>query len=118
MATPGRLEDQIARGAFTLDHVRTLVIDEADRMLDMGFRPALDRIVELCPRDRQTLFFSATLDGEAGKAARRYTNDAIFHEHGPSERRASVDVDHRFVEVTHDSRLELARRAPAAASAT
>ena len=105
VATPGRLEDQIARGAFTLDHVRTLVIDEADRMLDMGFRPALDRIVELCPRDRQTLFFSATLHGEAGKAARRYTNDAIFHEHGSSERRASVDVDHRFVEVTHDSRL-------------
>ena len=105
VATPGRLEDQIQRGAFTLDHVRTLVIDEADRMLDMGFRPALDRIVELCPRNRQTLFFSATLHGEAGKAARRYTNDAIFHEHGSSERRASVDVDHRFVEVTHDSRL-------------
>jgi ATP-dependent RNA helicase RhlE len=106
VATPGRLEDQIDRRAFNLDHVRTLVIDEADRMLDMGFRPALDRIVALCPADRQTLFFSATLDGEAGKAARRYTRDATFHEHGPSERRASDDVEHRFVEVTHESRID------------
>ena len=106
VATPGRLEDQLARRAFNLNHVRTLVIDEADRMLDMGFRPALDRIVELCPADRQTLFFSATLDGEAGKAARRYTRDATFHEHGPAERRASDDVEHRFVEVTHESRLD------------
>ena len=46
------------------------------------------------------------MDGEAGKAARRYTNDAKFHEHGPSERRASDDVEHRFVEVTHESRLD------------
>ncbi|MDE3130467.1 MAG: DEAD/DEAH box helicase, partial [Acidobacteriota bacterium] len=106
VATPGRLEDQLARGAFTLDHVRTLVIDEADRMLDMGFRPALDRIVALCPAQRQTLFFSATLDGEAGRAARRYTGDATFHEHGPSERRASEAVEHRFVQVTHESRIE------------
>jgi ATP-dependent RNA helicase RhlE len=106
VATPGRLEDQLERRAFTLDHVRTLVIDEADRMLDMGFRPALDRIVALCPSDRQTLFFSATLDGEAGRAARRYTHNATFHEHGPSERRASVDVEHRFVEVTHEGRLD------------
>ncbi|MCL2418737.1 MAG: DEAD/DEAH box helicase [Conexibacteraceae bacterium] len=106
VATPGRLEDQLERGAFTLDHVRTLVIDEADRMLDMGFRPALDRIVALCPAKRQTLFFSATLDGEAGKAARRYTESAAYHESGPAENRASDDVEHRFVEVTHDSRLE------------
>ena len=106
VATPGRLEDQLSRGAFRLDNVRTLVIDEADRMLDMGFRPAIDRIVDLCPTKRQTLFFSATLDGEAGKAARKYTTDAAFHEHGPAERRASLDVDHQFVEVTHDSRLE------------
>ncbi len=58
------------------------------------------------PARRQTLFFSATLDGEAGKAARRYTTDAVFHELGPSERRASNDVEHRFVEVSHDSRLD------------
>jgi ATP-dependent RNA helicase RhlE len=107
VATPGRLEDQLDRGAFNLNNVKHLVIDEADRMLDMGFRPALDRIVALCPEDRQTLFFSATLDGEAGKAARRYTDNAAFHEHGPTERSASTDVDHQFVDVTHDSRLDV-----------
>ena len=71
VATPGRLEDLIARGAVRLDHVQLLVLDEADRMLDMGFRPAVDRIVAPGPRDRQTLFFSATLDGEAGRIATR-----------------------------------------------
>jgi superfamily II DNA/RNA helicase len=106
VATPGRLEDQLERRAFNLDNVRTLVIDEADRMLDMGFRPALDRIVALCPAKRQTLFFSATLDGEAGKAARRYTDGAVFHEHGPAERSASDDVEHLFVPVTHEGRID------------
>jgi superfamily II DNA/RNA helicase len=106
VATPGRLEDQLERRAFNLGNVQTLVVDEADRMLDMGFRPALDRIVALCPPNRQTLFFSATLEGEAGKAARRYTNNATFHEHGPSEAHASDDVEHTFVPVTHEGRLD------------
>src|SRR4051812_6529020 len=59
VATPGRLEDLLQRRALTLDHVQILVIDEADRMLDMGFKPAVDRIVARTPRERQTLFFSA-----------------------------------------------------------
>jgi ATP-dependent RNA helicase RhlE len=106
VATPGRLEDLLARGAFNLRSIQMLVLDEADRMLDMGFRPAVDRIVAACPADRQTLFFSATLDGEAGQLARRYTRDAVTHEHGPKLRRASVDVDHRFVEIAHEHRVE------------
>ncbi|MGC9221569.1 MAG: DEAD/DEAH box helicase [Solirubrobacteraceae bacterium] len=106
VATPGRLEDQLQRGAFSLDHVRLLVVDEADRMLDMGFRPALDRIIAGCPVKRQTMFFSATLEGEAGRAATRYTVDAIYHEQGPSQRRAAEAVEHRFVEMPHTSRLE------------
>src|ERR671917_1353121 len=73
VATPGRLEDLLQRGAITLDNVKVLVLDEADRMLDMGFKPAVDRIVQRTPRTRQTLFFSATLDGEAGRAAEAYT---------------------------------------------
>ncbi len=106
VATPGRLEDLLARGAFTLDAIRILVLDEADRMLDMGFRPAVDRIVARCPAKRQTLFFSATLDGEAGRIARKYTRDAAVHEHGPAARRASNDVEHQFVEVAHEQRVQ------------
>ncbi|MDX6654755.1 MAG: ATP-dependent helicase RhlE, partial [Solirubrobacterales bacterium] len=98
VATPGRLEDLIARGAIELDQIRVLVLDEADRMLDMGFRPAVDRIVGLCPEDRQTLFFSATLEGAAGKAARDYTHDARAHTHAPTER-VAADIEHRFVRV-------------------
>ncbi len=106
VATPGRLEDLLARGAFNLDRIRVLVLDEADRMLDLGFRPAVDRIVGLCPRERQTLFFSATLDGEAGRVARLYTRESVVHAHGPAARRASVDVEHHFVEVAHEHRVE------------
>ena len=85
VATPGRLEDLIGRGAVALDQVQVLVLDEADRMLDMGFRPAVDRIVSLTPDDRQTFFFSATLAGAAGDAARAYTHKARSHTHAPKE---------------------------------
>ncbi|HEU0023939.1 MAG TPA: DEAD/DEAH box helicase [Thermoleophilaceae bacterium] len=105
VATPGRLEDLMARGAVKLDRVRILVLDEADRMLDMGFRPAVDRIVGALPRERQTLFFSATLDGTVMGVAKVYTRDARRHEHSPpSERRA--DVKHRFVAVRRESKLD------------
>ena len=105
VATPGRLEDLIQRGAVTLRNVRVLVLDEADRMLDMGFRPAVDRIVGQVPADRQTLFFSATLDGDAGRIARLYTNDARQHEQAaPQQKRA--DIEHRFVAVKHEHKLD------------
>ena len=105
VATPGRLEDLLQRRAFSLDRVRMLVLDEADRMLDMGFRPAVDRIVAQCPRERQTLFFSATLDGEAGRIAERYTRDASRHEHTPTAQRTAA-IEHRFVAVDRDSRID------------
>jgi superfamily II DNA/RNA helicase len=106
VATPGRLEDLLARGAFTLDRVKLLVLDEADRMLDMGFRPAIDRIVGACPSERQTLFFSATLDGEAGRLAARYAREPVIREHGPRERRANAEIEHRFVQIAHEHRVE------------
>jgi superfamily II DNA/RNA helicase len=106
VATPGRLEDLIARGAFTLDNVRMLILDEADRMLDMGFRPAIDRIVGACPAARQTLFFSATLDGEAGRIAQRYARDPVIRQHGPTARRAVDEIEHKFVHVAHEHRVD------------
>ena len=104
VATPGRLEDLIARRAISLDRVRTLVLDEADRMLDMGFRPPVDRIVAQVPRDRQTLFLSATLEGEAGRIAAEYTRDARRHEHD-HQSHARVDIEHRFLAVAHEDKL-------------
>jgi ATP-dependent RNA helicase RhlE len=104
VATPGRLEDLMARRAVSLAHVRILVLDEADRMLDMGFRPAVDRIVGACPEQRQTLFFSATLDGDAGRVAHAYTRDPVRHEHAPAPTRGAV-VEHRFLAVEHEHKL-------------
>jgi ATP-dependent RNA helicase RhlE len=104
VATPGRLEDLLQRGDLTLKHVKILVLDEADRMLDMGFKPAVDRIVGKCPRERQTLFFSATLEGAAGQLAKAYTRDARKHVHKPRDERKG-DVEHRFVHLTHDAKL-------------
>ena len=105
VATPGRLEDLIQRGDLSLAHVKILVLDEADRMLDMGFRPPVDRIVAQCPADRQTLFFSATLDGEAGEIAREYTNRPVTHEHVPPVEK-TADIEHRFVRVEGGDRID------------
>ncbi len=98
VATPGRLEDLLQRGAVSLERVQVLVLDEADRMLDMGFRPAVDRIVDQTPEDRQTLFFSATLEGAAGRVAAAYTRDARSHTHAEPER-DEAKIEHRFLPV-------------------
>jgi superfamily II DNA/RNA helicase len=101
IATPGRLEDLAERRLVRLDDVRVLVLDEADRMLDMGFQPQVDRIVRRLPRKRQTMFFSATLDGAVGRIASAYTHDARRHE-VESETQTVEDADHRFIPVeTH-----------------
>jgi ATP-dependent RNA helicase RhlE len=102
VATPGRLEDLIARGIVSLERVRILVLDEADRMLDMGFKPAVSRIVSQTPAKRQTLFFSATLAGATGKIATAYTRDARRHTQAQSER-GKADVEHRFLHVDSPS---------------
>ena len=104
VATPGRLIDLMERGDISLRAIRMLVLDEADRMLDMGFRPAVDQIVRATPRDRQTLFFSATLDGEVGRLADEYTYDAVEHEHAPVVE-ADAEVDHRFIRVVHEDKV-------------
>jgi superfamily II DNA/RNA helicase len=105
VATPGRLQDLVDRGMISLDAVNVLVLDEADRMLDMGFKPQVDKLVRKLDDRRQTMFFSATLDGEIGELARRYTHfPARFEGQLPSERR-SGEIDHRFVSVTQDNKV-------------
>jgi len=105
VATPGRLEDLMSRGDVKLDRVRILVLDEADRMLDMGFRPVVDRIVARTPKKRQTLFFSATLDGEVGRIANAYTSEPRRHEHHATAQTRG-DIQHHFVRVAQDAKLD------------
>jgi ATP-dependent RNA helicase RhlE len=103
IATPGRLDDLAQRRLVELDGVQILVLDEADRMLDMGFQPQVDRIVRRLPKDRQTMFFSATLDGAIGRLAEIYTRDPMRHEVGGVDARFVEEAEHRFVPVeAHD----------------
>jgi superfamily II DNA/RNA helicase len=104
VATPGRLLDLIDRGAVRLDEIDLLVLDEADRMLDMGFKPTVDRIVRMTPEDRQTLLFSATLDGEVGRIAAAYTESPRRHEVAPAPEKVG-HVEHRFRRVAHEAKV-------------
>lgn len=104
VATPGRLLDLIDRRAISLGQIKLLVLDEADRMLDMGFRPVVDRIVKMTAQNRQTMLFSATLEGEVGRIAKAYTTNPRRHEHAHSAERKG-DVEHRFVSVSHEGKV-------------
>jgi ATP-dependent RNA helicase RhlE len=112
IATPGRLDDLAQRKMVRLDGVRIFVLDEADRMLDMGFQPQVDRIVRRLPKDRQTMFFSATLDGAVGRIADVYTRNPVRHE-VEFEGKTVEEADHRFVPTGSHEKLtkliELAR---------
>jgi|SRR5581483_11534372 len=105
VATPGRLNDLIERRLVSLRAVRVLVLDEADRMLDMGFRPQVDRVLRDVPQNRQTLFFSATLEGPVMRLADAYTSNAVRVRVERPVERARDEIEHTFMSVTRETKL-------------
>jgi superfamily II DNA/RNA helicase len=106
VACPGRLEDLLATGDVALDRVDLVVLDEADRMADMGFLPAVRRLLDRTPADRQTLLFSATLDGDVDTLVSRYQRDAAHHAVAGADD-DGADVDHLYWTVARDRRVAL-----------
>jgi len=106
VATPGRLEDYMRRKLVKLDQVQILVLDEVDRMLDMGFQPAIHRIVAELPSERQTLCYSATLDAPIQEVARKYLKNPRRIEVG-SVLKPAENVELRTFEVEPDRKQEL-----------
>ncbi len=110
VACPGRLEDLIEQGIADLSDVDQVVLDEADRMADMGFMPAVRRLLDRTARDRQTMLYSATLDGDVAKLTRDYQRDPVRHEVGD----ATPDITaahHRFWKVNRADRVDAAGQA-------
>lgn len=106
VATPGRLEDYLSRRQVKLDNVKMLVLDEVDRMLDMGFAPAIRRIVAALPADRQTLCYSATLNPAIREAAGKYLRNPLRVEIG-SMLKPSPNVELRSFEVPSERKQDL-----------
>ena len=105
VATPGRLEDLIQQRSVDLSQVNIVVVDEADRMADMGFLPAVRRILDGTAKRRQTMLFSATLDGDIAVLSRDYQHDPVRHEAGTVEPE-TVDARHLFWLVQHHDRVQ------------
>ncbi len=117
VACPGRLEDLIHQGVADLSAVEIVVIDEADRMADMGFIPAVRRLLDQTARKRQTMLFSATLDNEVSSLTRDYQHRPVRHEVGQGTPDV-VDADHVFWHVDRTKRIEVSARTIDAAGPT
>jgi superfamily II DNA/RNA helicase len=117
VACPGRLGDLIERGSIRLDAVEVVVLDEADRMADMGFLPDVRRLLDLTPSDRQTLLFSATLDGDVDVLVRRYQRNPVRHELEVDEADAGAAA-HLFWKVSSGDRVGMAAEVALASGPT
>jgi superfamily II DNA/RNA helicase len=106
VATPGRLKDLLERGSLRLDDVNLVVIDEADRMADMGFLPEVRRLLDLTNKRRQTMLFSATLDGDVDVLVRNYQTNPAHHAAASLEEQG--EVTHRFWSMSHGDRIAVA----------
>jgi superfamily II DNA/RNA helicase len=107
VATPGRLIDLYERRAVDLSDVRILVIDEADRMSDMGFLPQVKWLLRKMPKDRQTMLYSATLDWTVEKLVRHHMSDPVRHE-VVTDRITVDEMEHRFFLVHHMDKVQVA----------
>lgn len=106
VATPGRFIDHMERGRIDLSRLQMLILDEADRMLDMGFMPDVERICEALPKERQTLLFSATLDGIMHIGKQFLTNPITLQVAGQKEKHANIEQRMHFVDdMTHKNKL-------------
>ncbi len=117
VATPGRLIDLLDRGELDLDDISILVVDEADRMADMGFLPQVEWILRKVPDERQTLLFSATLDREVDVLVRRYMRDPVRHE-VVSDTQTVDESMHRFLKVHELDRVKVLASIAAGVSRT
>jgi superfamily II DNA/RNA helicase len=106
VACPGRLADLLGTKDLSLDSIEVVVLDEADRMADMGFLPAVRKLLDLTPSKRQTLLFSATLDGVVDTLVRRYQHDPVRHEVADDPENA-VNATHHFWKAERDERLRI-----------
>jgi superfamily II DNA/RNA helicase/cold shock CspA family protein len=115
VACPGRLTDLIERREVALDEVEMVVVDEADRMADMGFLPVVQQLLDQTPESRQTLLFSATLDGAVDSLVRRYQRDPSRHLLPEADQTAAT---HLFWKAERDERVALAASIVSQAGAT
>ena len=105
VATPGRLLDHVERRTVSLGAIEELVIDEADHMLDLGFLPQVQRVLELLPRDRRTMLFSATMPALVERLANRFLHDPVRVDLRPGTR-AAHGIEHRLYMVEHEDKKE------------
>jgi len=105
VATPGRLEDLMEQRTVDLSQTDIVIVDEADRMADMGFLPAVRRILDRTATRRQTMLFSATLDGDIAVLSRSYQNNPVRHDAGLADDEP-IDAKHHFWLVQHHDRVE------------